>query len=113
MLAYCKHNGIGVIPWSPLAGGKLARPVTASETARSKLFSSIRPKGEDPVETEIVNRVDEVAKKRGWTMSQVALAWVKRSVSSPIVGMNAIKRVEESIVGGELTDEEAKYLEEP
>ncbi|KAL1724449.1 NADP-dependent oxidoreductase domain-containing protein [Schizophyllum commune] len=113
MLAYCKHHGIGVIPWSPLAGGTLARPVTASETARSKLFSSIRPKGEDSVETEIVNRVEEIAKKRGWTMSQVALAWVKRSVSSPIVGMNAIKRVEESIVGGELTDEEAKYLEEP
>ncbi|KAL1705378.1 NADP-dependent oxidoreductase domain-containing protein [Schizophyllum commune] len=113
MLAYCKHHGIGVIPWSPLAGGKLARPVAASETARSKLFKSIRPTGEDPVETEIVNRVEEIAKKRGWTMSQVSLAWVKRSVSSPIVGMNAIKRVEESIVGGELTDEEAKYLEEP
>ncbi|KAL1696935.1 NADP-dependent oxidoreductase domain-containing protein [Schizophyllum commune] len=113
MLAYCKHHGIGVIPWSPLAGGKLARPVAASETARSKLFNSIRPQGEDPIETEIIKRVEEIAKKRGWTMSQVALAWVKRSVSSPIVGMNAIKRVEESIVGGELTDEEAKYLEEP
>ncbi|KAL1696922.1 NADP-dependent oxidoreductase domain-containing protein [Schizophyllum commune] len=113
MLAYCKHHGIGVIPWSPLAGGKLARPVAASETARSKLFNSIRPQGEDPIETEIVKRVEEIAKKRGWTMSQVSLAWVKRSVSSPIVGMNAIERVEESIVGGELTDEEATYLEEP
>uniref|UniRef100_D8Q3P4 NADP-dependent oxidoreductase domain-containing protein n=1 Tax=Schizophyllum commune (strain H4-8 / FGSC 9210) TaxID=578458 RepID=D8Q3P4_SCHCM len=113
MLAYCKHHGIGVIPWSPLAGGQLARPVAASETARSKLYNSIRPKGEDPIETEIVKRVEEIAKKRGWTMSQVSLAWVKRSVSSPIVGMNAIKRVEESIVSGELTDEEAKYLEEP
>ncbi|KAL1705392.1 NADP-dependent oxidoreductase domain-containing protein [Schizophyllum commune] len=113
MLAYCKHHGIGVIPWSPLAGGKLARPVAASETARSKLFNSIRPQGEDPIETEIVKRVEEIAKKRGWTMSQVSLAWVKRSVSSPIVGMNAVKRVEESIVSGELTDEEAKYLEEP
>ncbi|KAL1724462.1 NADP-dependent oxidoreductase domain-containing protein [Schizophyllum commune] len=113
MLAYCKHHGIGVIPWSPLAGGKLARPVAASETARSKLFNSIRPQGEDPIETEIVKRVEEIAQKRGWTMSQVSLAWVKRSVSSPIVGMNAIERVEESIVGGELTEEEAKYLEEP
>ena len=44
---------------------------------------------------------------------QVALAWAQRAVTSPIVGMNSIQRVEESIVSGELTGEEATYLEEP
>lgn len=44
---------------------------------------------------------------------QVALAWVSRTVSSPIVGFNSIERVDQGIVEGELTDEEAEYLEEP
>ncbi|KAI5824383.1 Aldo/keto reductase [Schizophyllum commune Tattone D] len=97
MLAYCKYHGIGIIPWSPLAGGLLARP-------RNKA---------DEVDAEIIKRVEEVAKKRGWTMSQVALAWAQRSVTSPIVGFNSVKRVDQAIVDGELTDDEAKYLEEP
>ena len=47
------------------------------------------------------------------TPSQVALAWTQRTVNSPIVGFNSIKRVDQGIVSDELTDEEAKYLEEP
>ncbi|KAI5890018.1 Aldo/keto reductase [Schizophyllum commune H4-8] len=111
MLAYCKYHGIGVIPWSPLAGGKLARPIGV-DTARSRLVASFGVK-ENPVATEIIGRVEEISKKRGWKMSQVALAWAQRSVTSPIVGMNSVQRVDESIVGDELTDAEAKYLEEP
>ncbi|KAL1672052.1 NADP-dependent oxidoreductase domain-containing protein [Schizophyllum commune] len=112
MLAYCKYHGIGVIPWSPLAGGKLARPIGV-DTARSRLVSSIGMAKEKPVDAEIIKRVEEISKKRGWKMSQVALAWAQRAVTSPIVGMNSIQRVEESFVSGELTDEEATYLEEP
>ncbi|TRM59438.1 NADP-dependent oxidoreductase domain-containing protein [Schizophyllum amplum] len=112
MLAYCKYHGIGVIPWSPLAGGQLARPSNASETARSKAFASWGTPNQD-IDQQIIKRVEEIAKKRGWKMSQVALAWVQRNVSSPIVGMNSINRVDESIVDGELTEEEVKYLEEP
>ena len=70
MLAYCKYHGIGVIPWSPLAGGKLARPIGV-DTARSRLVSSIGMAKENPVDAEIIKRVEEISKKRGWKMSQV------------------------------------------
>ncbi|KAL1673665.1 NADP-dependent oxidoreductase domain-containing protein [Schizophyllum commune] len=115
MLAYCKYHGIGIIPWSPLAGGLLARPRKSDEanTPRAKLFTSLGLSKADGVDAEIIKRVEEVAKKRGWTMSQVALAWAQRSVTSPIVGFNSVKRVDQAIVDGELTDDEAKYLEEP
>ncbi|KAL1724959.1 NADP-dependent oxidoreductase domain-containing protein [Schizophyllum commune] len=111
MLAYCEYHGIGVIPWSPLAGGALARPLNSEETARSKLNSAFTKT--DEADHEIIKRVEEVAKKRGWKMAEVAIAWVQRRVTSPIVGINSINRVDDSIVGGVLTDEEAKYLEEP
>ena len=70
MLAYCKYHGIGVIPWSPLAVGKLARPAGV-DTARSRLYSSIGMAKEDPVDAEIIKRVEEISKKREWKMSQV------------------------------------------
>ncbi|KAL1705018.1 NADP-dependent oxidoreductase domain-containing protein [Schizophyllum commune] len=113
MIAYCKYHGIGLIPWSPLSGGALARPLNAEETPRWKSFNAYGVNTQHEIDAEIIKRVDEVAKKRGWAMSQVALAWVARTVDSPIVGFNSIKRVDQGIVDGELTDEEAKYLEEP
>ena len=71
MLAYCKYHGIGVIPWSPLAGGRLARPLAENETPRAKAFASFGISNADEIEAEIIKRVEEVAKKRGWTMAQV------------------------------------------
>ena len=114
MLAYCKHNGIGVIPWSPLAGGVLARP-SGTETIRLNSFKGTafetKLSGED---ITIINRVEELAKKKNCKMSQIALAWVGSKVASPIVGANSIQRLHESIVEGiELTPEEMAYLEEP
>ncbi|KAL1688410.1 NADP-dependent oxidoreductase domain-containing protein [Schizophyllum commune] len=113
MLAYCKYHGIGVIPWGPLATGRLARPLSAGETERSKTAAAAGWGLDGSGDNETVKRVEEIANKRGWKMSQVSLAWAQRNVTSPIVGINSINRVEESIVDGELTDEEAKYLEEP
>ncbi|KAL1750874.1 NADP-dependent oxidoreductase domain-containing protein [Schizophyllum commune] len=113
MIAYCKYHGIGLIPWSPLSGGALARPVSSEETPRWKSFNAYGINKQYAIDAEIIKRVEEVAKKRGWAMSQVALAWTQRTVNSPIVGFNSIKRVDQGIVSDELTDEEAKYLEEP
>ncbi|TRM68869.1 NADP-dependent oxidoreductase domain-containing protein [Schizophyllum amplum] len=113
MLAYCKYNGVGVIPWSPLAGGILARALSETDTARTKLFASFGAKSDDDVTIEVRKRVEEIAKKRSWKMSQVSLAWVLRNAASPIVGINSIKRIDDSVVDGELTEEEAKYLEQP
>ena len=70
MLAYCEYHGIGVIPWSPLAGGALASPLNSEETARSKLNSAFTKT--DEADHEIIKRVEEVAKKRGWKMAEVS-----------------------------------------
>ena len=66
-----------------------------------------------PDET-IIDRVQEMADKKGWKMSQVALAWLNKRVSSPIVGFSSVERMDEAIDvrGKTLTDEEEKYLEE-
>lgn len=114
MLAYCKHNGIGVIPWAPLNSGALARPLgtetTRSDSTKGTPFEK-KPIGGDAT---IVNRVEELAKKKNCKMSQIALAWVASKVTSPIVGISSVQRLQESIIKGiELTPEETAYLEEP
>lgn len=64
---------------------------------------------------EIVKRVEELAEKKGWARSQVALAWINKRVTSPIIGISSIKRLDEAtqLRGKVLTEEEEKYLEEP
>ena len=90
--------------------GHLARPVEAFGT-------TTRSQPEQPlneVDTETIKRVQELAEKKGWKMSQVALAWINKRISSPIIGFSSIERIDEAIEvrGKTLTDEEEKYLEE-
>ncbi|KAG2342415.1 Aldo/keto reductase [Suillus weaverae] len=114
MLAYCKYNGIGVIPWAPLASGFLARPVGTETTRHNSIKGTVLEKDVTSADATIINRVEELAKKKNIKMSQVALAWVASKVSSPIVGISSIQRLQENIIDGiELTPEEIKYLEEP
>ncbi|KZT34671.1 Aldo/keto reductase [Sistotremastrum suecicum HHB10207 ss-3] len=115
MNAYCNKFGIGLIPWGPLSDGHLARPLGASQTARTEVMKSFgMEKKFSDADTEIIKRVEEIAKKRGWKMGQVALAWIQTKVSSPIVGLSSVERLEEAIITGKtLTEEEIKYLEEP
>ena len=109
MIPYCNAHGIGIIPWGPLMGGDLSKPLSEQSVRRS-----MRQKRYTEADKEIISRVEEVAKKREWTMTQVALTWLDSRVSSPIVGMNSPERLEGNIVRGKkLTGEEEKYLEEP
>ncbi|EGO03510.1 hypothetical protein SERLA73DRAFT_175018 [Serpula lacrymans var. lacrymans S7.3] len=114
MLAYCKYHGIGVIPWAPLAAGLLARPIgTETTRAVSRVGTSSEFKNSE-ADKIIISRVEEIAKAKGWKMGQVALTWAGSKITSPIVGINSIERLKESIVTGyELTPEEARSLEEP
>jgi len=115
MNKFCNETGVGLIPWQPLAAGLLARP-NGVETDRSKALAAMLggPLGADKV---IVDRVQELAEKKGWKMSQVALAWVRGKGCIPIVGLNSpsIDRLDEAcaIRGLTLTADEVKYLEEP
>ena len=70
MHAYCQYHGIGIIPWSPLAGGLLARPLNSENTPRSRVFS-LAGSSLSRSDMEIIKRVEEIAAKRGWKMSQV------------------------------------------
>lgn len=66
----CTYTGVGLIPWGPLNAGRLARPAASHKsTSRSEGQGELTK-----TQTEIIGRVEELAKKKGWTMSQVALA---------------------------------------
>ena len=71
MIAYCKYHGIGLIPYSPLAGGALARSLDSQKTPRSKALASYGIIKAQETDAETIRRVEEIAKKRGWAMSQV------------------------------------------
>lgn len=111
MIRYCNLTGVAVVPWGPLCEGQLARPLAATgKTTRSAGAGEIRPESK-----EIINRVEELAKKKGWTMAQVTMAWTLKRVASPIIGFSSPQRLDEALsaLGKELTDEEEKYLEGP
>ena len=115
MLPLCADEGIGVIPWSPLARGRLTRDWDES-TNRSETdeFGSKLYNDGDRV---IVERVAQVAEARGVSRAQVALAWVlsKPVVSAPIVGVTKDHHLDDAVaaVDLELTAEEIATLEEP
>ncbi|KAJ9165818.1 Aldo/keto reductase [Coniochaeta hoffmannii] len=117
MNRFCNDTGVGLIPWAPLCRGHLARPPSAfGTTARSKGEKEAMPGHHGTVEPDltIIKRVQEIADKHGWPMSHVALAWINKRVSSPIIGFSSTQRIDEAIEakGKVLTDEEEKYLEE-
>lgn len=91
----------------------MARPLEQTgQTVRSsdKSIDSI-----PAADREIIKRTQELAEKKGWKMSQVALSWIEKRVSSPIVGFSSVSRLEEALGtrGKHLTEEEENYLEEP
>ena len=86
MIPYCKAHGIGLIPWGPLQAGNLAHPLSTSTARKESWKGTPRDRKPSASDELIVNRVQELAEKRGWSMSEVALAWVASKVSSPIVG---------------------------
>ncbi|MEY9847167.1 aldo/keto reductase [Streptacidiphilus sp. MAP5-3] len=114
MLPLCADQGVGSIPWSPLARGRLTRSWDAS-TARSETDEFGKSLYLESDRT-IVERVHEVAGKRGVSAAQVALAWVLRNpvVSAPIVGATKLTHLQDAIaaVDLELDDAEADFLEE-
>lgn len=114
MNRFCKDTGVGLIPWSPLAAGKLARPLGSSESTRAKTNKAY-DQGLTAADKEIIGRVEKMAADKGWTMSQVALAWVKAKGAIPIVGFSSVARIDDAcgVRGKTLTDEEMKQLEEP
>lgn len=120
MNSFCNATGVGLIPWAPLCRGHLARPpsqfgtTTRSEGEKNAPHFKTREHVEKS-DKEVISRVQELAEKHEWKMSHVALAWIGKRVSSPIIGFSSVERMDEALDarGKELTEEEEKYLEEP
>jgi aryl-alcohol dehydrogenase-like predicted oxidoreductase len=120
MIPQCIEQGVGVLPWSPLARGLLAGTRTRegerlTNRARSDPFGDSLYTPE--VDFAVVDRVAEVAGERGVAPAQVALAWLlhKPGVTAPIVGATKIEHLEDAL-GAEqlvLSEEEISRLEEP
>jgi len=115
MFPTMKLFGVGCIPWSPLARGLLTRPLK-EQSLRGETDGAIKNfKGSS--NAEIVGRVEELAKKKGLSMAQIAIAWslAYPGVTAPIVGTTNLTNLKEIIaaVHIKLTEEEIKYLEEP
>ncbi|SJL02660.1 related to voltage-gated potassium channel subunit beta-1 channel subunit beta-1) [Armillaria ostoyae] len=101
MFPTLKMFGVGSMPWSPLARGKLTRPISEQKATR---------RGE-------VDKVDTLAKKKGITMAQLSIAWLlsKEGVTAPVVGTTSVENLTQLIgaIHITLTEEDKKFLEEP
>jgi 1-deoxyxylulose-5-phosphate synthase len=118
MYPYCLDSGVGVIPWSPLARGRLAREWDSSATARAdtdEFGKTLYHQTEDS-DRRIVDAVGAVASARGIPRAQVALAWVaqQEAVTSPIVGATKLNHLADAVAAVELTlsDDELAALGE-
>ena len=120
MLPLCVDQGVGVIPWSPLARGFLAgnrKRDSADSTLRAKTDDFAQHMYYQPQDFDVVDRVIEIAKQHAVSPAQIALAWLlhKPGITAPIIGASKMYQLEEAVAATEikLSDEEIKLLEEP
>ncbi|HVM70661.1 MAG TPA: aldo/keto reductase [Anaerolineales bacterium] len=118
MLPLCRAEKIGVIPYSPLASGRLTRDWSAESTLRSETDQIAKNKYGATEETDrrVVQRLAEIAEKRGARRASIALAWMlqKEPVTAPIVGATKLSHLEDALeaLTVKLTPEEVTALEE-
>ncbi|KAI9566783.1 NADP-dependent oxidoreductase domain-containing protein [Boletus coccyginus] len=115
MFPTLKMFGVGSIPWSPLARGALTRPL-GEQSNRGQNDWFIGNYATASSYEKIINRVEEVAAKKGVSMAQVAIAWIltKDGVSAPVVGTTSLANLHDIIasIDVKLSAEEIRYLEE-
>jgi aryl-alcohol dehydrogenase-like predicted oxidoreductase len=120
MIPQCIEQGVGLIPWSPLARGLLAGTRTREGerlTTRARTDSFGDSLYTPEVDFAVVDRVGELATERGVSTAQVALAWLlhRRGVTAPIVGATKLEHLDDALAATELelSDDEIARLEEP
>jgi 1-deoxyxylulose-5-phosphate synthase len=117
MLPYCRAEGVGVIPWSPLARGRLTRDWDeTTERSTTDRFGGILYRQAEENDRKIVEAVTTVARERGVTRAQVAMAWVlhQPGVTAPIVGVTRGQHLTDALAAVDLrlTPDELRRLEE-
>jgi aryl-alcohol dehydrogenase (NADP+) len=118
MLPICRDQGVGVIPWSPLARGFLGRShahALEKQSTRAKSDNVLDMQFDDN-DVETLRRVEETAKQHGKNNAQIAIAWLlAKGITAPIVGASKMNHLEDAIAAAEikLTAEEVAYLDAP
>ena len=119
MIPLCIEAGVGIIPWSPLARGRLARTTPSPESGTTRADSDTYAVDlyDSPSDLKVIEAGRAVAKELGVAPSEVALAWLlqKRGVSAPIVGATKIEHLESAVraLDVKLSDDHTRALEEP
>jgi aryl-alcohol dehydrogenase (NADP+) len=125
MIPLCLHEGIAVLPWSPLARGLLAgtrKRKNNGSTLRAKTDEYARRLYFDEHDFEVAGRAEEIARRRGVKPAQIAMAWLlgKPGVTAPVVGATSVEHVEEAVASlgisldsGEIQELEACYRPHP
>ena len=119
MIPLCQAEGVGIIPWSPLARGRLARPWQAETTKRyqTDVFGKSLYSKTEEADRKVIERLGKVAEQRGVPRAQLALAWMlsKPAITAPIVGATKPNHLSDAVaaLSVRLTAEELAALEEP
>ncbi|KAH8799322.1 aldo-keto reductase-like protein [Xylogone sp. PMI_703] len=120
MIPYCGDAGVGIIPWSPLARGILARPLNASPTIREssdKIMKRDILEGISPADEATIKQVEELAKRKQVPMVSINIAWCLSKGFNPIIGLGTKERIDDAIESvkfankGGLTREDVALLE--
>lgn len=117
LIPICKQMNVMLMPYSPLAGGRLCRPTWSADSLRSKTDVVAKAKYDSTEEQDmaVVQKVHEVAEKHGCTMSQIAIAWQwAKGVTAPIIGATKMKYYDDAAgaLNVKLTDEDIAELEQ-
>ncbi|OUQ08106.1 aldo/keto reductase [Erysipelatoclostridium sp. An15] len=116
MAKLCNEDNIAMTPYSALASGRLAKhPGEQSKRMQEDSYAKGKYDATEKQDRIIIDRVDELAKKRGVTMTEISLAWLMSKVAVPVVGATKVHHIDGAVKATELelTDEEKAYLEEP
>ena len=116
MAGYCREENIAMTPYSPLASGRLARPIgTTSRRLEEDAFAKGKYDRTAEQDAVIIRRVEELAQKRGVSMTEISLAWLMSKGAVPVAGATKLRHLDGAAAAAELalTAEETAYLEEP
>ena len=116
MAPFCREENIAMTPYSSLAGGRLSKhPGETSRRLQEDSYAQMKYGGMADQDAPIIQRVAELADRRGVSMTEISLAWLLTKVTAPVVGATKLHHIEGAAkaVDLELTDGECAYLEEP
>ncbi|RSH93590.1 hypothetical protein EHS25_006235 [Saitozyma podzolica] len=116
MMPTLEYFGVGSIPWGPLAAGLLCRPYAEPVQSIRGVLREKSNQGAQETDKEIIDAVEVIAKRKGVTMAQIALAWSlhNKYVCAPIIGINSTERLDDLIkaLDVQLSGEEIKSIEQ-